>query len=379
MVDIADSSSLALAGRKVLVATNQFFQISGSEVVALEVVEHFSRLGCHVTFYANLIGPALAAACFDSLEHVSVVQEPCDIRPFTFDIVYAQHQVLGLFNYAPSNDDRARTSVITGRLSRKGYLESGGWLHEKILGDHVLANSELTAEHLVAVGQPGPITNFRNAAPESFFKSPRDSTRKLKRALVVTNHGDVALLQAVDILRQTIDVDHVGRSGSEVRRITPELLAGADVVISIGKTIPYALVGRVPVYVYDHFGGPGYLDETSFDLAARFNFTGRCCGRKLTADEIASEVLNAFDNGATFAAEMPQDWLDRFYLPNYLDIFLRPSLLTNLEKRQKMQESPILVQEAMLAEYVRKTFRDAHWKRGRIKSLEKKVAELLSR
>jgi len=375
-LNIADIKRSNERHPRILVATNQFFHLSGSEVVALEVVEYFAARGCHVTFYSNLTGSALASSSFKNLGRVRVVDNPADIQPFTYDMVYAQHQVLGLFNYEPSILDVYQTSIFTGRLSRKAYLESGGWLHDRILGDHVLANSELTAEHLNQIGHPGPITNFRNAAPESFFRLPVVPKRQLRRALVVTNHGDAELMKAIAILRQSIEVEHVGRSGSQVKRITPQLIASADIIVSIGKTIPYGSAGRVPVYVYDHFGGPGYLDEGNFDLAARFNFTGRCCNRKLSATDIASDVMDRFYQGVSFANDISRECLETFYLPTYLNMLAEPQTRSNAEKRQEMRDNPFLTQERMLASYVRNTYRDAHWRLGKIKELQRTIATL---
>ena len=55
--------------------------------------------------------------------------------------------------------------------------------------------------------------------------------------------------------------------GSEKPAITSaELLDHYDCVISIGKTVQYCLVQGIPVFLYDRFGGPGYLNESNYDL-----------------------------------------------------------------------------------------------------------------
>lgn len=339
-------------GRSLLIATNHLQHIAGSEVVALELAQHFQALGCKVTTFANWVGRPMSAL-IESVTGASPITDPVHIRPFTYDMVYAQHQVLGLFDYSPSDRDQPDTRIIIGRLARRVFLESGAWLHDRLLADHVLANSALTAEHLVAMGHDGPITSFLNAAPAGFFRPFTAKPPSPRRALVVTNHADPALMEAIGLLRQNMSVHHVGHGGDEVTLITPQMIASADVVISIGKTVPYALVSRVPVYVYDHFGGPGYLDRINVDMAARFNFTGRCCERRLSGAQIAAEIINNYAKGVAFARDMPQAWIDRYSLPHYLDLLLEPPLMSNAAKRQKMREHRFLTQERQMAAYMR--------------------------
>ena len=341
-------------GRRLLIATNHLQQIGGSEVVALEAAQYFVGLGCNVTIFANWVGNPMAAI-IEAAIGIRPVTDPTPIRPFTYDMLYVQHQVLGLFDYRPTAADRQASRIVLGRLARRGYLESGGWLHDRLLADLVFANSELTAEHLVRVGHDGPVVNFRNAAPTSFFRPFVFKPPTPHRILVVTNHSDPSLMEAIGLLRQSISVHHIGRSGDEVTLITPEMISESDLVISIGKTVPYALAARIPVYVYDHFGGPGYLDAGNVETAARFNFSGKSA-RKLSGSEIAADVIENYAKGVAFARDVPQSWIDAYRLPRYLDLLLEPTAANNEERRKIMAANPFLVQERQLAHYVRTSF-----------------------
>lgn len=347
-------AALPAQGRSLLIATNHLQQIGGSEVVALEAAQYFVGLGCNVTIFTNWVGNPMAAT-IEAAIGIRPVTDPALIHPFTYDMLFVQHQVLGLFDYRPTAADRQASRIVLGRLARRGYLESGGWLHDRLLADLVLANSELTAEHLVGVGHEGPIINFRNAAPTSFFRPFISKPQTPHRILVVTNHSDASLMDAIGLLRQSISVRHIGRSGDEVTLITPEMISESDLVISIGKTVPYALAARVPVYVYDHFGGPGYLDAGNVETAARFNFSGKSA-RKLSGSEIAADVIDNYANGVAFARDIPQPWIDGYRLPRYLDLLLEPATISNAKRRQIMAANPFLVQERQLAYYIRASF-----------------------
>ncbi|WP_016747227.1 hypothetical protein [Rhizorhabdus wittichii] len=339
--------------RRLLIATNHLRQLAGSEVVVLETARHFAARGCAITVFANWAAAPMAELIM-AATGAPVVTDPNRVRPFAYDMAYVQHQVLGLFDYRQAADERAATRIVAGRLSRRSYLESGGWLHDRILVDHVLANSALTAEHLARIGHDAPTTVFHNAAPDGFFRPFAAKPATPRRILVVSNHLDPALADAIARLRPGIAVDHVGEGGGRVTLVTPAMIAGADLVVSIGKTVPYALASHVPVYVYDHFGGPGYLDADNVDAAARYNFSGRCCGRRLSGAEIAAEIVGSYAKGVAFAREPRQAWLDRFRQPPYLDRLLDPPLVDNAEKRRRLIKTAFIAQERMLAWHVRK-------------------------
>jgi hypothetical protein len=336
--------------QRALVAANHLKNIAGSEVVALEMTDHLHRSGYAVTVYASIAEPPMSLLIANAGGHI--VTDTALIRPFAFDVVYAQHQLLGLFDYAPSQDDRESTLILLGRLSRKSYMESGGWLHDRLLADMILANSEMTAAHLREIGQTGPIHCFHNAAPAAFFAPARALPTRPARILTISSHRDPDLMGALNLLRQECRVQHIGRSGDREELVTPAMIAQADLVISIGKSIPYALAGRTPIYVYDHFGGPGYLHDGNRDAAARFNFTGRCQERHLPAASLAADILENYAIGAAFAHSMPDAWLTRYLLPHHLDQALAVAPQSNAARRVRMAAEPFLVQERMLATHI---------------------------
>ena len=69
------------------------------------------------------------------------------------------------------------------------------------------------------------------------------------------------------------DVDIIG--GMHGQCVNAELLKKYDVVITIGRTVQMGLVMGIPVYCYDHFGGPGYITTENIDFNEFYNFSGR--------------------------------------------------------------------------------------------------------
>lgn len=56
----------------------------------------------------------------------------------------------------------------------------------------------------------------------------------------------------------------------------------------------------IPVYVYDHFGGFGYLNDGNYSRASFFNFSGRG-GEYKNTKTIANELVENFESACIYA------------------------------------------------------------------------------
>lgn len=334
---------------RALLATHRLGAIAGSEVVTLEFAKSLTARGFGVDVYANHFGRPMAEY-FANLPGVRLREEPATIKPFTYDVAYFQHQVAGLFDYGQCDDERESTLIVFGRLGRRTILESGGWAHDNALGDISIANSELTAERLAETGVRHDIHTFYNAAPDEFFFTRDGYKDAPENILVITNHRDKSLLGAMKILRRSFRVQHIGRYGSPNTLIAPSHIRAADVVVSIGKSAQYALASRTPLYVYDHFGGPGYLDSGNFSRAQRYSFSGRCCERKLTPTQIAEEIVAGYREQVRYVRGVDPASLEMFKLEKHIHRLLSLPTRSNEDKRRSLAD-PNIELERMLAHH----------------------------
>lgn len=321
--------------KDILIATNQLVNIGGSEIITLEFAEFFIQRGHSVIIFTNFIGNPMKKLIKERTG-LSIKTEASKIYPLQYDFVYVQHQVAALFNYEHSDHDKEKTTFVFGRLSRRLFLESGGWLHDNILGNRTIANSLLTAKHLRQRNLRHPVSVFHNAAPSSFFSIPRILPEVPKNILVISNHADSSLLEAVDFLRKVATVTHIGRQGGIPRRVVGDDLHWADLVVSIGKSVQYALAACTPVFVYDHLGGPGYLDKNNFAKAALFSFTGRCCETKMTGKQIFDRIMSGYASARCFTNSLPNEIRQLYMLEPYLEELLRIPPTLNQERRQQL-------------------------------------------
>lgn len=320
-------------------------------MVTFEFAKSLIARGFDVDVYANHFGRPMSTH-LSALPRVRLIKEAQTIRPFTYDFAYFQHQVAGLFDYRQCQDERESTPIVFGRLSRRSLIESGGWAHDNALGDLSIANSELTAERLIETGVRHGIHTFYNAAPEEFFFTREPYKPRPEKILVISNHGDRSLLGAAKILRKSFQVKHIGLSGSGCIPITPSHIREADLVITIGKSAQYALASRTPIYVYDHFGGPGYLSQNNFSRALRYSFTGRCCERRLTSSQIVDEIVDGYLNHVRYISGMSDSTLEIFNLENHIHKLLSLPARTNEDKRKSLAASrPNIELERVLARH----------------------------
>jgi len=300
-----------------------FEVVGGSELVIMELAELLLARGwaCDVVAW-SVNDPMRTLAGRAGL---TVLNDPAAARPLTYDLAWIQNRVEPAMDYDPGPDEAPRTLFAFAHLDRSWSLAQPGVVAERALGGLFVTPSDELMGMLVAEGLPAEaIRVFRNAAPPSFDMPPPPAMTEPRTLLVVSNHAPIEVHGAIRLLRaEGVMVTHWGQGGDmEGLRLTPRAVSAADGVVSIGKTVPYAIRAHRPVYVYDHFGGPGWLMEEGFDRAAAFNFSGRCCGRRLDAEAIAAEIMGGYGAAAAEAAGRGEARMAPFRLEAFLDDLL---------------------------------------------------------
>jgi hypothetical protein len=281
---------------QVLVLTNHFKWFAGSEIVALDTARGFLELGDEVTLAANVIAAPMA----DHAAGIALTDEVAALELSAFDLVWCQHDLLSLLPVAAFE----RASV--GRLPHiasvslspfEPYEYVDGFVARALSAD-VYANSPETAD-AIALANAGILERadihvFYNAAPSAFWRPLVAASQELRSILLVSNHPPAEIDGCAAILEsQGVSVRRLG-IGHDVRLIQPEDLAAADAVVSIGKSIAYALAMGKPAFVYDHFGGDGWLTRDNFEINRHFNFSGRPHRRRLTGLALAAEIVEGY-------------------------------------------------------------------------------------
>lgn len=306
---------------RVLVLTNHFSEFAGSEIIALEVAEWFRERGDQVVLAANLIRPPISelAQGFELNRNIDQI----DLS--SFDLVWCQHGQLSLL--PPAAFAAAATSpplIALVSLSPFEPYEHIDGLIAKALSAQVVANSPETADEQVRRNHNlisrERVVVFHNAAPAAFWRAPSPRPRELKSLTIVSNHIPPELFAARPLLdARGVSVRHIGLHG-DYQRITADDVDDGDALITIGKTAVCGVARSRPVYVYDRFGGSGWLTRSNFAENMQHNFSGRPGMRKLSDVEIVAELLDGFDSAASEAEQLGASHdLGRFKLDTHLE------------------------------------------------------------
>lgn len=169
------------------------------------------------------------------------------------------------------------------------------------------------------------ISVLENSIPNEYADYQRQHTPPTdypRKIAVVSNHIPEEIFELKDVMPEC-DITYFGIQTGNYHKVTPELLDNFDVVISIGKTIQYAMGMGIPAYEYDRFGGNGYITPENMDGEAYYNFAGRNTRRKADPEQIKKELLHNYRNCLENQRRLREKALGRFLLSSSLDKLLQ--------------------------------------------------------
>lgn len=299
-------------------------------MVTLELVEEFATKGWQVDVFTNYLHDPFAKEFEDLKARGAVVSDdPDDFAAHAYDLIWVHHAVLPVTVLERFQYGEKTPPIIWNHMSTMPGIES------PILADieasaaaQSLHNSVETMNEMLSYGLPHARSSvWPNPAPRQFLADLKcdSASQRLTSILVVSNHPPQELEDALRIIEaEGVQVVRIGQERAS--RVTPAVFGEVDAVVTIGKSVQYALCLGVPAYVYDHFGGPGWLTAENFENAASHNFSGRPERRRLTSEELAHEVLGGYALARRFTAESLTQNKDRFGLEQLVDTLLKKVL-----------------------------------------------------
>lgn len=358
---------MELRDSKVLITQAHLVRFMGSEMVTLELAEFFADSGADVVIATQTFGgpikpefEALPVRVYelsdDRLDH--------DLEDRLPDIAWVQHTIIPRRLLASPGRTRFVFNHMSANIAAEFTLSPE--IEREFASAVLFVSPEARAVHNatgVYEGVPEDrLQIWANPAPKRFsgIKSVRASGRP--RIAVVSNHLAPEVIEAVKSLRSRIDFSLIGAQsehGAAPRRITPEVLGKFDAVVTIGKTVQYALVAGIPVYCYDHFGGPGWLNEENIDLAAETNFSGRGSTTK-SASELAREIGEGLERARSLTEELTSSLMSQYSLPERMDAlmsYMQSQTITPAPPSALVITAHENVQSA-LGEYIREWVRE---------------------
>lgn len=327
--------------KRILITQNQLINFAGSEIVTLEIAEYFSQGGAEVLIATNSLGNPMMKR-INEIEGVTCYILPSDELNKTLDekpadFAWIHHQLIpkSLFSSKSLN----HTKYVFHHMSPYHPTEFPIFSDlESSIADAILFNSPETEKNTIEQGVLKDIRGFKdvfgNPSPDSFLRVGKDRIQRKtipSKILIVSNHVVPELIEARSILQSKgVTVLTYGVQNNTYKLLEASDFKGIDVVITIGKTVQYAILYGVPVYCYDHFGGPGYITESNYDASWERNFSGRN-GRKKDAETIVDDILSGYRTAREFFTNMNEDRINRFRLSVRIDDIYKRVLMDHIK------------------------------------------------
>lgn len=204
------------------------------------------------------------------------------------------------------------------------------------------------------------LITFYNGAPQKFFLDSEEAPA-LKKILLISNHPPKEILHALKILNKkiTVQIKIIGKGLDMYKRLTPKDFMWADAVITIGKSVQYAIASKKAIFCYDHFGGPGWITRKNYKRAEWYNYSGRCCGTKLTPEEIAFELETNFLFAQKEIRHIHNETKERYNFNSFLNKIISKHTQTTRNSFQLNDSDIALIRtETNFAKNLRRLYRE---------------------
>jgi hypothetical protein len=277
MTDVIRSLIDKRSIRHVVMTNYTMAAIGGSQIVLRDIASILVSAGAQVTIVSPAVGEPMASLMATVGASTVNLCDP-DISaklPRSTDLLLGLHwPVVGMVTL--HHKMRFRHLVLMS-LSPYEPVEALSILTDD--ADALLVNSRENLDHHRQMTHDSAFTDrivvFPNSLPTTWFEDVPPPPKTLRRVLFVSNRRSARL----DLLKDTLHSAGVAvldiGMGRESRLVDTALVDDHDAVITIGHSVQKAMARQRPVFVFDRFGGPGWVTMGNFDDLARFNFAGR--------------------------------------------------------------------------------------------------------
>lgn len=308
--------------KRILICQPMIAGITGSTVVAFELVDFLIEQGAKVVVYTCYYGYPMRKFFEDKKIKVVCFDEEPELHFADFDYVWVNSQIMPRSMVKDFGNKQTVQTIFCHMSGLDIIPDERPWItdfEKKICSLRLFVSERTKEKNEIFMDERTQWMLFPNPAPDLYGeKIIRKKKQKPERVLVVSNHPPEEIYEAKSILeKENIEVKIMGELNSEPDLISRDLLEETDVVITIGKTVQYCLVSGTPVYIYDHFGGKGFLNKKNYENAKKHNFSGREAAKK-DAKMIATEIINDYKNACEFYNNQREKFKKEFLNKNVI-------------------------------------------------------------
>ena len=304
---------------KTLILNQYMKNFTGSEINAVQLADCLQKRGEQVDIGTFIIKDPICSVL--KQYNINTLNLYGDHFQADYDLVWAHHAPT--LTYYLYYYEVAKPKVIFSSLSTIINLEAPPFYIDEI--PLFLSHNPVNTKTLVANGVPQEkIHYFPNYAPSYFFDQPRETHHPSPRKIaVISNHPPIELRCFAQLVKtRNVDIRFIGVEDKSVF-IDENVLNEFDLVVTIGKTVIYCFAMKIPVYCYDHFGGPGYITPENFEMSREHNFSGLGFNRFLNAEELEKDIFSQYRDAVEHLDYLHEQCRTKFNLERNLDVLMQ--------------------------------------------------------
>ena len=265
------------------VLANRFMnQAGGTEVHLVTIGAELLRLGHEAVIYSPELGPFADHARERGLEVVDELDE----LPAECDVVLAQDSIV-VYDLA----ERYPKAVNVFRICGESFDFQSPPQVEGVV-DLVVVLSERYERLARSFAVEPPLARLRIPVDIERLAPVGTIRARPRRAVILGNYPDRVHVVREAWEQQGVEVSQVG--GAEQRFDIAPALESADIVVGKSRAAIDAMACGRAVYVFDTFGGDGWVTPDTYAAMEADHFAGQATDRVIGVEEMARD-LAAYD------------------------------------------------------------------------------------
>ncbi len=249
---------------RAVLSSENFDGTGGTETYVVTVAQQLERLGHQAWIYTPNAGLMAEVARGKGVRVVGRAELPNDC-----DVVFAQDAATS-FELA---DNYRQAPLVFVAHSRDHALQDVPQLSD--VCDAVVVMNERVRGWIEARSAHPPLTRLRQPIDTWRFAAPRLARARARRVLVSSNYVSGARAELLErACRECgLELDWLGTTSRQTG--SPEVvLADADIVIGLGRTVLEAMAAGCAAYVYGAVSGDGWVTRESYPAFEADGFAG---------------------------------------------------------------------------------------------------------
>ena len=253
----------------------------GTETYCLTVARALERLGHEVTLFADELGPLAERAVdggFDVARELTELPAQCEA-------VLANDAITAGLLAGRYPDTRLVYCVHSSLFEvQTPPLDSG-------IVDAIVAPSDRLAAHAHALALDVPVVRLAQPIDTERFLPSEAPRLPPRRALLLSSYLEDRRREALveTWTAAGIECVQVGAADRVVFDVRPEI-AQADIVVAKARAALEAMACGKAVYVFDGFGGDGWVTADSYPALEADNFAGQATDRPVDRHRLAADL-----------------------------------------------------------------------------------------